>query len=528
MQAERQRSEPECGPAWPGNAVNDFDVIVVGGGHNGLVAAAYLAKAGRRTLVLEAREAVGGTAASDSFAGATVNICNCDHLTFRTTPVSAELELERFGLRYVDLEPSGTTVAWSDAANPWTHWHDVERTLDGLARTHPGEVDGYRRYLAAAMPAARAILTAAAEPPTPSGLARLALRRRFAGIRTVFAWSRRSAADVARSFFHHDALAAGVLVGGPMVWGVSPELPRTGLGALGYALRHVARVGRPIGGSGALPAALRAAVEHHGGTVRTGAPVGAILCDSRAVRGVRLRDGTEIGAPVVVSAADPQRTFVAWLQQPPAGAAELVERWRRKAPEDGYESKLDAVVTDAPAIRHAAAPLASTMTVTPTIAEMDEAYRRLADGTLIDRPALLVNVPSLADPTLAPLGRHVLSIEVLLTPYAHPGGWARSSEPQRWLELLAGLCDNDLLGSIESLRAMTPDVYERDFHLPRGHATSFAGGPLAALRNPDPELTRYETRVPGLYLTGAATFPGAGIWGASGRNCATVALARTG
>ena len=71
---------------------------------------------------------------------------------------------------------------------------------------------------------------------------------------------------------------------------------------------------------------------------------------------------------------------------------------------------------------------------------------------------------------------------------------------------------------------MTPDVYERDFHLPAGHATSFAGGPLAALRNPNPELTRYETAVDGLYLTGAATFPGAGVWGASGRNCATVVL----
>ncbi len=71
---------------------------------------------------------------------------------------------------------------------------------------------------------------------------------------------------------------------------------------------------------------------------------------------------------------------------------------------------------------------------------------------------------------------------------------------------------------------MTPDVYERDFHLPAGHATSFAGGPLAAFRNPNPELTRYETAVQGLYLTGAATFPGAGVWGASGRNCAAVVL----
>ena len=120
---------------------------------------------------------------------------------------------------------------------------------------------------------------------------------------------------------------------------------------------------------------------------------------------------------------------------------------------------------------------------------------------MIDRQGLFVNVPSLVDPSIAPPGRHVLSIEVLLSPFAHPGGWAASTEPRRWPELVAGLCANDLLGSIEAHRVMTPDVYERDFNLPRGHATSFGGGPLAALRNPDPELTRYETMVPGLYLT---------------------------
>ena len=84
-----------------------------------------------------------------------------------------------------------------------------------------------------------------------------------------------------------------------------------------------------------------------------------------------------------------------------------------------------------------------------------------------------------------------------------------------------------MLESIVDWRAVTPDVYEREFRLPEGHAASFAGGPLAALRSTQPELTGYETSVPGLFLTGAATFPGAGVWGASGRNCATVVLART-
>ncbi|MEM1334091.1 MAG: NAD(P)/FAD-dependent oxidoreductase, partial [Actinomycetota bacterium] len=127
--------------------------------------------------------------------------------------------------------------------------------------------------------------------------------------------------------------------------------------------------------------------------------------------------------------------------------------------------------------------------------------------------------------TMAPDGRHVLSIEALFTPYARPGGWHRDDEPKRWLDAFAELAEPGLLDSIVDWRAVTPDRYESDFHLPAGHATSFAGGPLAALRNPNPELTRYQTAVPGLYLTGAATFPGAGVWGASGRNCASVVLA---
>ena len=144
-------------------------------------------------------------------------------------------------------------------------------------------------------------------------------------------------------------------------------------------------------------------------------------------------------------------------------------------------------------------PLSSTLTLAPSIAEMDQAAQWLASGRVIDRPGMFVNVPSLLDPTLLaagrPAGHHVLSIEVLLTPFAHPGGWARSAEPQRWLELVDGICDNDLRGSIVDMRVMSPDVYEQQFHLPC-HATSFAGGPLAALRTPTPSSPATRPRWP--------------------------------
>jgi beta-carotene ketolase (CrtO type) len=506
-------------------AGTDHDVIVIGAGHNGLVTAAYLARAGLRTLVLEARSIVGGTAASETLAGARVNVCNCDHTTIRTTPVFDELDLAAHGLRYVDMEPSGTAVAWSGGPS-WQHHHDVGRTLDELAATYPDEVEGYRRYVRAARPVVELILGAATEPPSITRLTRHAVRRRLRGVPTVLRWSRRSAADVLRSFFHRDGLVGPGLVLGPMVWGISPATPGTGLGAVSYAMKHVGQVGRPIGGSGALTDALADAVRRAGGTVRCDAPVTAIRCDAGRVAGVTLADGTEISASLVVSACDPQRTFVQWLRDPPSAAADMLARWRGAGAAAGYESKLDAVLDREPVLLDGRS-LSATLTIAPTVDEMDRAAKLLASGEVLERPALLANVPTIADATMAPPGRHVFSLEVLLTPYARPGGWPGSPEPRRWLEVFATRCEPGFLESILDWRAMTPDVYEREFHLPEGHAASFAGGPLAALRSTQPELTGYETAVPGLFLTGAATFPGAGVWGASGRNCATVVLGRT-
>ena len=149
-------------------------------------------------------------------------------------------------------------------------------------------------------------------------------------------------------------------------------------------------------------------------------------------------------------------------------------------------------------------------------------------GEVLDRPGMLVNCPSAVDPTVAPDGRHVFSLEVLYTPYAFTGGWADDREPRRWLDRVGTQLQPGFVDSLVEWRAMTPDRYEREFHLPHGHATSFSGGPLAALHNKNPELTRYDTSVKGLYITGAATFPGAGIWGASGRNAAIRILQRVG
>jgi phytoene dehydrogenase-like protein len=510
--------------------MHDFDAIVIGAGHNGLVCAAYLARGGLRTLLLEARTSVGGTASSEPFGGGVVNICNCDHITFRTTPISDELDLAAHGLRYIDLDPSQVNVTW-DGSAAWASYHSVERTLESIAKSHPAEVDGYRRYVREAVPAMRLVLEAANDAPTMHGLIGTVLRRGGRGATTLLRWSRRSAADVMRSFFNTDALQAPGLLVGPMVWGISPEFPRTGLGALTYGLRHVGTVGRPVGGSGKVTDAILAAYVGAGGELRTSSRVAAITCEGPAVRGVRLADGTEVTAPRVISACNPHETFLQWLTDAPSQARSLIERWRSIPHDDGYESKIDAITTSVPHLRAAAAAglegdIAASYAIAPSIADMHRGYSLMASGEVLQRPGMIANVPSVDDDTLAPAGHHVLSLEVLYTPYAHPGGWPTSSEPARWLDAFAALAQPGFRASVTEWRAMTPDLYESEFHLPHGHATSFAGGPLAAFKNPNPELTSYATAVEGLYITGAATFPGAGVWGASGRNAAHVVLRR--
>jgi phytoene dehydrogenase-like protein len=464
-----------------------------------------------------------------------VNICNCDHSLVLATPIAEELELARFGLRYLQVDPTQLSVGW-DGEPAWFLFRDPARTLDGLALVHPNEVENYRRYLRVAAPAAELVLELACAPPTLGRVARRVLERRGRGARVLLSWSRKTVGSVVRSLFGSEALRSPVVTTGPAVWGQSPETPGTGLGALGYAMKHVTGVARPEGGSGALPAALALAVEDAGGTIRTEATVKELLAEGERVRGVVLDGGEVLEAPLVVAAADPRTALVRWLARPPTRAVPVVRRWRSRPVREGYESKVDAVITRLPRYRAldetvrerlgVEEPLVPTTIVAPALEEIAHAHQAMGRGEIAARPMFYVNVPSALDRSMRMDGDHVFSLEVLFTPYGLRDGWAGTVEPARWLDAFSSLVEPGFLDGLRRWRVVTPPDYERDFGLEQGLAPAYGGTPISALVGRDRELTRYETPVRGLYLTGAGTFPGAGIWGASGRNAAHVILSR--
>ena len=513
--------------------MNDAEVIVVGGGHNGLICAAYLARAGVQTVLLEARDSVGGCASTVNDLGARFNICACDHSLIRAMPLIDELDLVHYGLDY--LEPEATYVnTFHDNMGSWVFYHDHEQTIEGLSKTHPSEVDNYKRYLKDSMPVANLAIEIAKTGVSLKEFLQTASKRRMRGASRLLRWSKASALDVFNEYFDDWRMYMPGISTGPTVWGAPPEAPGTGLAATVYATRHLIASGRPRKGSGSLPDAILRSFLDSGGKVHVNSVVEKLIIEQNRVRAVQLQNGNILKTPKVIAACDPHRVLLNWVDEAPVRSKRVFDRWRNEPSPEGYESKIDGIIERLPQYKFMTEFSGkfdhtelgqSTVVISPSPEKLAEAHKLKSKGEISDKPTMLASVPSVLDPEMkAQNGLHTFGIEVLFTPYSLKGGWTGSEEPKKWLDIWGNLAEGNSVADITKWRAMTPDVYERDFFMSKGHSPGYAASPLATLVGKNKELSRYRTPIKGLFLTGAATFPGAGIFGAPGANTAKVLI----
>lgn len=505
--------------------MSDADVIVIGGGHNGLACAAYLARAGLAVRVLERRAVVGGAAASEELVpGYHMDVGGS--VGTDIAALAAELDLARFDLRLVDLDP--VFVAPQRDGGALTIYRDVERTCQAIAALSPPDADRYRAFIAAAHPLVAWMREAMAAPPSPLALARGLLRARLSP--SLLAMLARSCEGLLEETFVSPALQGAVAAMAAQV-GLPLDRPGSALFALTHALYHLGRHQRPLGGMGELPRALAACVSAHGGEVRTGAEVAKILLRDGAAVGVQLETGEVLGARRAVVAATHILATAELL-----GDAGFTRRVRRLALGNGLGMAVRLATTGLP--RYAALPDGgaaahrAVQILCPDLDTLRRARRAYDAGEPAAEPALLVNTFSAIDPSLAPEGRHVVSLWGFYHPYRLARGEHDARANAAAADRMIGVLERHAPGfavSVLARHVQSPLDLERVLSLPHANLShiDLRPGQLFFLR-PLLGRGRYHGPCPRLYLTGASTHPGGGIMGLAGRNAARVILAEAG
>jgi len=539
----------ELATLWP-----VLDVVVIGAGHNGLTAAAYLARAGLRTLVVERRDVVGGACVSEElWPGFRVSRAAYVAGLLRPVVVS-ELGLRARGLELVRRSPSSFTPV-ADGRG---------LLLGGGSASDADEIAAFSRRDAARYPAYERLLDRCArtlEPmldvPPPSlprpgmrdlaPLARTALRALRLGpdLPRAFGLLLGAARPLLESTFESEPLRSTLATDAVIGAWASPSMPGTGyvlfhhvMGDTGGARGVWAYV---RGGMGALSEAIADSVRSAGGEVRTGSPVARIALQDGRARGVVLEDGQEIAARVVVSGADPARTFLQWVDR-----AELDEDFAREVESLDFRSpslKINLALDRLPAFRGrsgsggtAGPEHAGTIHVgADSLDAIERSFESAVVGALPARPIVELTIPSALDSSVAPEGRHLASMFVQYVPYevGRPGGGragldaARASwdgEREAFADRVFALVDGVAPGFSESVierEVLAPPDLEHLFGLTGGNIFHGAMSPDRLLfMRPLPGWARYRTPIEGLYLCGAGTHPGGGVMGACGRNAA--------
>ncbi len=521
---------------------NRYDAAVIGGGHNGLVTAAYLARAGLRTVVLERRETTGGAAATSELAPG-ARVPTLAHTVGRLRPsIVRELGLKQHGLRLV--APQVRAFSPSLDGSAVILWDDVTRTAEGLRRISPHDADAYPEFDRLVRSLGRFLAeVAAATPPdieSPGigdAIRGLSLGRTYRGLgrgdgRTILRVLPMAVADFVAEAFETDALRAAIAWRGVQYTNMGPWSASTAAVLLAdSAGTDGGAAGQTVfaeGGPGALSAALEAAARAAGADIRTGVEVTGIRSADGRATGVILAGGDEIHARVVVSGLDPKRTLTG-LADPVAVGPGL--RWRAgniRTP--GALSKVNLVLRGLPAFTAAGGDderlLRGRILLVDGIDPMERAFDAAKYGRLSERPILEATIPSLADPSLvagAAPGTHVMSVIAQYTPYELRDGTWDERRDALGDAVIRALDERapGLAGLVVAREVITPLDLERDYGLTGGHPLHAEPGlDQWFLWRPLLGHARYRLGLDGLYLAGSGAHPGGGVTGQPGQNAA--------
>src|SRR6267154_3639987 len=518
---------------------NSRDIVIIGGGHNGLITAFYLAKGGFKPLVIERRNQIGGAAITEEFYPGFRSSVLAHSAGPLRPEVVRDMELEKHGLRVIT--PEVAVTAFSPDGRALILYRDVERAAQEIAKFSEADAAKYREFQPAIEKASRVIARSLAqtppeiERPTAADLfGLLQLGRSLRGLGkantyNLLRWAPMAVADLAAEFFENDLLRATIAARGIFGTFLGPWSAGTSLVLLLRAAADSNPAGSTffaVGGIGAITQVMAAAAQQAGAEIRTGAEVIEIQIKDNSAQGVVLSSGEEILARVVVSNADPKRTFLK-LTDPSLLSPTFTKRLQNYRM-NGTVSKVNLALSALPTftgLNGDPEALTGRIHIGPEIDYLERAFDESKYGNFSPAPYLEITIPTLTDPSLAPEGKHVMSIYMQYAPYKLKNGtW--QDEAQRFalgdtvVKTLTQYAP-DLPDKILHHQIITPLDLEDTYGLTGGHIFH---GELALdqvfTMRPMLDWARYRTPIQNLYLCGSGTHPGTGLTGGSGANAA--------
>ncbi len=513
------------------------DVVIIGGGHNGLVTAFYLAKAGLKPLVLERRAQAGGAAITEEFHPG----FRCSILAHSAGPlrpdIARDMQLEKHGLKLITPEVAVTSLSHDGRA--LCLYSNVTKSVQQIAKFSEKDAARYPQFCESLQKLSKVIGDVLALPPpdidSPSRSDLWSMLKTGRAIRNLgkkdmyrlLRWGPMAIADLVAEYFETELLRAAIATRGIFGTAMGPWSAGSSLVMLIRAAGDSHPVGSAnfaVGGMGAVTQAMAAAAQQAGAEIRTGAEVAEIRVEDGSATAILLSSGEEISAKAIVSNADPKRTLLKLVDPTHLSPDFLMKLQHYRMP--GTVAKVNLALSGLPrftALGGSAEALGGRILIAPEIDYLERAFDESKYGDFSKQPYLEVAIPSVTDPALAPAGQHVMSIYMQYAPYKlKDGDWEsqRGALGDTVVKTLAQFAPN-LPELILHRQVITPRNLEDTYGLTGGHIFH---GELALdqffTMRPLLDWARYRTPIRDLYLCGSGTHPGAGLTGGSGANAA--------